>query len=130
MLLITGGEGDGGTYLASVEVLTPSGVPHTCSVPPLPAGRMYHTQDGEVACGGFGSTAAGTSCISLTGSGWSTSHQLQQQHFNNNRYGHVSWLSPDGLLLMGGEYSRRTTELLSETSSSSSPSFDLEYDTL
>ena len=121
MVLITGGVGDGRTGLSSVEVFSPSGVPLPCTVPPLPAYRSSHTQDGEVACGGSGSSY---SCDSLTASGWTTSHQLVSP-----RHRHVSWRSPDGLLLMGGEYSLQTTELLTDTSSSSSPSFDLEYDT-
>ena len=49
VLLITGGigrnkQGDKSTELTSVEVLTPSGVPLLCTVPPLPASRYDHTQ--------------------------------------------------------------------------------------
>ena len=123
VLLITGGR-DKSTELTSVEVLTPSGVPLPCTVPPLPASRYDHTQDGLVACGGYGSTAVLTSCVTLTGSGWQESHQHQEE-----RALHVSWRSPAGLLLMGG-HSNLTTELLTNTGSSSSPSFDLEYYTL
>ena len=121
-IIITGGEGDRDTELSSVEVVSPSGVPLPCTVPPLPNPRDSHTQDGEVACGGFYPLPT---CVSLTASGWATSHNLVDR-----RYDHMSWRSPAGLLLMGGQYSRRTTELLSDTNSSSSPSFDLEYDTL
>ena len=134
-MIITGGEATGTDEwedLTSVEVVSPSGVPLPCTVPPLPTSRHYHTQDGEVACGGdtnYVNTATRTSCVSLTASGWITSHYLLP-HGNMGRSGHVSWSSPAGLLLMGGWLSRRTTELLSETSSSSSPSFDLEYDTV
>merc|ERR1711923_591698 len=97
-----------------------------CSVPPLPAYRDDHTQNGVVACGGGHSwTATATSCVSLTVSGWTTSHQLQE-----TRHQHVSWRSPAGLLLMGGLQSSRTTELLSDTSNSSSQSFYLEYFTM
>ena len=118
--MITGGASDrDNSELISVEVLSSSGVPIPCSVPPLPAYTDDHTQDGVVACGGH---LTNTSCSTLTASGWTTSHQLQQR-----RSGHVSWTSPAGLLLMGGYYSIWTTELLSNTSSSSSPSFDLEY---
>ena len=123
--MITGGASDRlDSELISVEVLSSSGVPIPCTVPPLPAYTDDHTQDGVVACGGH---LTNTSCSTLTASGWTTSHQLQQR-----RSGHVSWTSPAGLLLMGGEYwysnSRRTTELLTDTGSSS-PSYDLEYDT-
>ena len=123
MFLITGGRGvDYAGY--AVEVFSASGARLPCSVPPFPLQRYQHTQDGEVACGGYGSDATPTSCVSLTTSGWITSHQLQEGRFN-----HVSWRSPAGLLLMGGYPSLQTTELLSNTSSSSSPSFGLEYNT-
>ena len=123
MLLITGGWGDG-TGLTSVEVVSLSSVPLSCSVPPILSAnytyQSYHTQDGEVTCGG---TSYKSSCVSLTASGWTKSHDLVEWRFH-----HSSWSSPAGLLLMGG-ISGRTTELLSDTGSSSSPSFDLEYDT-
>ena len=44
------------------------------------------------------------------------------------RYNHVSWASPSGTILMGGLSSRRTSEKIDE-SGTSSYSFDLEYDT-
>ena len=116
-----GGIDQGFDGLSSVEVLTSSGLLLPCSVPPLPTLREYFTQNGEVVCGGYPTVQ---SCISLTGSDWTTSHQLVE-----SRWGHSSWSSPAGLILMGGYDSGKTTELLSDTSSSSSPSFDLEYDT-
>ena len=126
---------------SSVEVVSPTGDLLPFTVPPLPAPRSQHTQDGELACGGgeYG-TGTKTSCVSLTASGWITS-----QHLVKERNGHVSWSSPDGLLLMGGSASPQTTELLTNTSSSrrlsnrdntespyqtSSSSFNLEYDTM
>ena len=121
MVLITGGVGDGRTGLSSVEVFSPSGVPLPCTVPPLPAFRGSHTQDGAVACGGVGGI---TSCVTLTGSGWQESHQLQA-----DRGRHASWRSPAGLLLMGGWDSPTSTEILSVTDSTSTPSFTLAYDT-
>ena len=124
MILISGGLGGsvhGWGALPSVEVLTPSGLHLPCSVPPLPRWREFYTQNGEVVCGGEPNK---WSCITLSGSDWTKSHQLVLA-----RKGHSSWLSPAGLLLMGGQYSKQTTELLSDTSSSSSLTFDLEYDT-
>ena len=138
MIIVTGGEGDGYyNYQTSVEVLSPTGVRLPCSVPPLPDSRHHHTQDGEVACGGQDYEDA-TSCSTLTASGWTKSHDLLYE-----RRKHASWNSPDGLLLMGGEYGLRTTELLANTSTSrrmsnrdhtespyqtSTSSFDLDYD--
>ena len=120
VILITGGS-DEYTELTSVEVLSPSGVPLPCTVPPRPATRSGHTQNGEVYCGG--DRWFSDFCMSLTASGWTTSHQLREERFD-----HVGWSSPAGILLMGGEFSSRTTELLTDTGSSL-PSFDLEYDT-
>ena len=142
MIIVTGGEGEGYNYLTSVEVLSPTGVRLPCSVPLLPSAqspfsRYHHTQDGAVACGGYYYEDA-TNCRTLTASGWTKSHDLIYQ-----RRRHVSWNSPDGLLLMGGDYSYRTTELLANTSTSrrmsnrdhtespyqtSTSSFDLDYD--
>ena len=124
MILITGGLG-GFDGLLIVEVLTSSGLHLPCSVPPLPTTiqKEFYTQNGEVVCGG---EPTAHSCISLTGSDWTTSHQLMTE-----RERHSSWLSPAGLLLMGGSLTGngQTTELLSDTSSTS-PLFDLEYDTM
>ena len=105
-----------------MEVLTPSGAPLPCTVPTLPH-RDHHTQDGLVACGGD-TTATLTSCITLTGSGWQESHQLRER-----RWLHSSWRSPAGLLLMGGDYSGTSTEILSATDSSTTSSFTLAYNT-
>ena len=138
MIIVTGGEGEGYTYLTSVEVLSPTGVRLPCSVPLLPDSRYHHTQDGEVACGGQDYDDA-TSCSTLTATGWTKSHNLVYQ-----RRKHASWNSPDGLLLIGGEYSLRTTELLTNTSSrrmsnrdhtespyqTSTSWFNLKYDTM
>ena len=129
VIIITGGFYNRSDVGIPVEVLSPSGVPLPCTLPPLPISReghndrfnhaCGHTQDGEVAC-------SGSSCVTLTAEGWQESHQLQQR-----RWSHCSWRSPAGLLLMGGGWygSGQTTELLTDTSSSSSPSFSLEYDT-
>ena len=124
VIIVTGGNGDGSTFLTSVEVLSPSGVLLPCSsVPPLPAPRIGYTLDGAVACGGWSGSPSGpiTNCISLTASSWTISHQLQEA-----RMDHVSWSSPAGILLMGGSGNTplNTTELLTNTSSMS---FDLDY---
>ena len=97
-----------------------------CNVPPLPAPRVYHTQDGLESCGG---NTAKTSCVALNLSDgvWEESRQLQQP-----RHQHSSWRSlMGGVLLMGGAAgsARTTTEMLSPTDSSTSASFNLAYET-
>ena len=92
VIIVSGGYGsyDEYTKLTSVEVLSPSGAPLSCTVPLLPTLRHRHTQDGVVACGG-GDYGAATrrSCVTLTGQGWQKSHQLQER-----RWLHSSWSSP------------------------------------
>ena len=47
----------------------------------------------------------------------------------NIRYGHSSWASPSGTILMGGEGSQKTTEKIQQNGTSSY-SFELKYDTM
>ena len=91
----------------------------------LPSSRAYHTQSGDILCGGYEDHDPSTTCMSYTAGAWVTSHTLLEE-----RYDHCSWRSPEGVLLMGGGGSPRTTELLSNTDSTTSLSFSLEYDTV
>ena len=151
MILVTGGSvgaGSGGSLGSliggSVEVLSAAGTPLRCTLPTLPSG-MTHTQDGLLSCGGLG---ASTTCVKLSDGGWVVSHNLRQSWLF-----HSSWMSPAGLVLMGG-YPKLTaevffglggdsnstfldffvantdTELLSSSDSSTSSNFTLEYDAL
>ena len=90
----------------------------------LPSPRAYHTQSGDILCGGYEDHVPSTTYMSYTGGAWVTSHTLLEE-----RYDHCSWRSPEGVLLMGGEGSPRTTELLSNTNSTTALSFSLEYHT-
>ena len=94
-IIITGGEGTGDELwndLSSVEVFSPSGVSLPCTVPPLPISRWDHTQDGEVACGGGRSedTTTQTTCVTLTASGWATSHKVQETSASHLCPGNIS----------------------------------------
>ena len=115
-----------GTGLASVEVLSGAGTPISCTIPPLPTTRTGHTQDGLLSCGGGDGTDTTRTCekISALAGGWVVSHNLL-----GDRSEHSSWQSPAGLVIIGGEYSGTTTELLSSSDSSSSYSFTLQYRT-
>ena len=84
-----------------------------------------HSQDGLVLCGGYSNS--GRSCYSLktTTAQWTKTHSLSEK-----RDEHSSWRREDGtILLMGGVYSRTTTELVSESSGVSTPGFTLKYET-
>ena len=115
-------EGQQCTVSASVELIREDGT--TCTLPPLPQGRYAHTQAGLVACGGYGTL---TSCVTFSAGAWTTSHTLAVW-----RRHHVSWASyPGGVLLLGGygnNEAKRSTELLSSTSSTTTPQFGLAYD--
>ena len=45
------------------------------------------------------------------------------------RWGHASWNSPNGIILLGGYDSRRTSEKIQQDGGSSK-SFELKYDTM
>ena len=115
-----------GTGLASVEVLSGAGTPISCTIPPLPTARRHHTHDGLLSCGGADTTDTLRTCAKLSAlaGGWVVSHNLRESRFD-----HSSWQSPAGLVIIGGEYSGTTTELLSSSDSSSSSNFTLQYDT-
>ena len=87
-------------------------------------------QAGWTACGtaaaGSGGSVAGATCDTFTAGAWEQSHQLSMA-----RWYHVSWRSPAGVLIIGGSSTaaRRSTELLSATDSTTTPSFTLPYDT-
>ena len=126
---MTGGEAESThdmTNSIDIEVVS-SNRTSTCSLysrASLPSSRAYHTQSGDILCGGYEDPDPSTTCISYTAGAWVTSHTLLEE-----RYDHCSWRSPEGVLLMGGEGSPRTTELLSNIDNTTALSFSLEYNT-
>merc|ERR1712079_161712 len=104
-LMITGGYSTDGDGQHTAEVWLPDD--RSCQLPRLPSpGRQAHTQSSLTACGGY---FTGTSCLTFDGE-WEQSHSLSAEERTN----HVSWQSPAGILLMGGDDSDYTsTELLS-----------------
>ena len=120
-LLITGGRTSDDDPSTSAEVWLPGD--RSCLLPRLPApGRWDHTQSSYTACGGQ-DTGTEISCDTFDGE-WEQSHSLSEQ-----RYHHVSWQSPAGILLMGGWDSSTSTELLSTTTDTTTSSFSLPYET-
>ena len=114
---MTGGDG----AEESAEVILEDG--STCTLPNLPPpGRYTHSATGLTLCGGFSDDEnTPSTCSTFTGQ-WETSHQLGVP-----RLGHVSWDSPSGIIILGGP--EQTTETLSHNSSTTTPSFQLPYDT-
>ena len=116
--MITSGTWAGKT----AEIFVPSTGQH-CQLTDLPGGRYYTGSENYTVCGGEGEDTK-TSCHSLTSGGtWEKTSELLE-----SRVGYSSWASPSGLMLLGGWYSRRTTEMIQENGTSSY-NFTLEYDT-
>ena len=86
-----------------------------------------------LVCGGgrgWGGSDALTTCDKWQWSSgsWTHSHTLRQM-----RSEHVAWSTEDGVYLMGGVYSNKTTELLKQSWSiggTVEDGFSLEYDTV
>ena len=71
-------------------------------------------------CGGYITDYTQTTCILFSDGNWIESHHLLYP-----RYAHTSWVRPDGaVILIGGDFSRTTTEVLN-SDGGSSRSFDL-----
>ena len=127
VVLISGGIGING-ILQSVEIYNPASNT-SCSLPSLPEARYDHTQDGELACGGWGGypTNATTTCVKWNSDSgtWTHSHTLRQ-----SKASHMSWATEDGVYLLGGgAYQKNTSELV-KVDGSVEDGFSLKYDTL
>ena len=102
-----------------------------CQLPNLPGSdRFYHSQCGNLLCGGVYSLRSCLMLNPLTGDFTPTSVTLRE-----GRHGHLCW-DVEGengpTLLMGGiiySGSECSTELVSSDGSSSSADFTLEYKT-
>ena len=124
-IIISGGYGGDSAgssgSLSSVELIREDG--SSCNLPPLPTATYGHSLSGLVACGGQHTKRT---CSTFSDGSWDNSHTLREERFY-----HVSWSShPNGVLLLGG-YSnnvKRSTELLSKTSSTTTSQFTLSYD--
>ena len=80
-----------------------------------------HTSHSLTICGG---EYTETSCISFSSGVWVPSHSLAEE-----RSYHTSWEREEGTMLIGGDYSPTTTELLTEGSEEGVPAFSLQYST-
>ena len=122
-VLITGGSGK--EIMRTSEIYNPL-TNTSCSLPKLPQGRYFHTQDGDLTCGGGYESTKGTCVKWSPASGtWTRSHNLRQR-----RYEHKSWATASGVYLIGGYGSgvRRTSEKVKDDGSVEE-GFSLKYDT-
>ena len=124
VILVSGGNprSSADTVGFSVELLYTNGS-QICSLPDLPYLSQGHTQTGVTLCGGHRSPQR-TTCHTLSSSGsWELSHNLTE-----NRREHCAWDSPQGIILIGGDFSDTTTEILLENGETN-PGFNLDYRT-
>ena len=125
-MIITGGLPDSSVGV-KVEVFNIK-TKKTCQLPDLPGQvRWGHTHCGDLLCGSRDSSTQ-QSCLilnPLTGDFTPASVTLREQ-----RAGHLCW-DVEGengpTLLMGGDYSYRSTELVSPDGLTSSANFTLTY---
>ena len=118
-IILSGGYG----AHTSVEVFVPS-TGLSCSLPALPDERYEHTMDSLLICGGIYTSTAATTCLSFTSGQWITSHTLVEK-----RADHTSWQTEQGLVLMGGEGSPYTSEIVATAGGQGGPSFAMQYST-
>ena len=121
-LIMTGGRNGG--RLSSVELYVPS-TNTSCSLPSLPVGTLGHSQDGLLLCGGVGNSGQSCHTFHPDSGEWVKTHNLSEE-----REYHSSWQREDGtIVLMGGDDSPTTTEIVSDSRAVSTPGFSLKYDT-
>ena len=122
VILVSGG-GPSGSAGTTAELLYTNGS-RLCSIPDLPYRRYQHSQTGLTACGGYGDSAAKTSCHTLSSTGsWELPHSLPHS-LDKGRAEHSAWDSPQGTILLGGWSSGTTSEILLENGDTS-PGFNL-----
>ena len=118
-MLITGGFTDNSAKLKSVEAYNPH-ISKVCKLSNLPESRVGHTVCGGLLCGGQDN---GRSCLKFRPLGFvKTTVTLKQSRIN-----HLCWNLPEGVLLLGGESSPTTTELVLRDGSASVSKFGLTY---
>ena len=104
VVLITGGA-KGREGLKSSEIYNPV-TKAGCSLPHFTDARGTHSQDGGLTCGG-GYPSPVKNCVKwnpVSGT-WNQSHTLKE-----TRVGHVSWATPSGVYLIGGDKNQLTSE--------------------
>jgi len=117
-LLVAGGW-NGSNYLDVVEIINLESLSSCIVDVYLDQPRYAHTGDGDLVCGGANGDHNIGSCHNIvTGTNIS---------LIDERFLHLSWSTGQEILLLGGAYTSRTTELI--TGDTTQAGFDLKYDT-
>ena len=116
-MLITGAYSRGWSEVKSrtMEVFNPY-VPKICNMTDMPDSRHDHTVCGGLLC-------SARTCLKFQSMGFVKATVTLQQY----RLHHHCWNLPEGVLLLGGQYSPSTTELVLHDGSASVSKFDLSY---
>ena len=114
-LLITGGQG----AATKVRVVNPRSE-QLCELPDLPDERTAHTFCGQLLCGGLSSER---SCLKFDGENFTRAEVFLVEA---RRY-HLCWSVGEDVMLLGGDKSDKTTEIVKSDGSFSSPSFELRH---
>ena len=77
----------------------------SCRLPNLPEHRYDHTMDGIYLCGGVSVAVGNLPCLKFSEGQWIPFYDLVQ-----TRTRHSSWMTDQGLVLMGGHQSPLTSE--------------------
>ena len=127
VVLITGGA-DGDDRFSS-EIYNPS-TKTSCSLPQFPEARGIHSQNAGLTCGGgYQAPASANTCVkwSPASGTWTKSHTLKE-----GRNGHVSWETPSGVYLLGGDMrdssNTKQTSVKVNKDGSVQQGFSLKYD--
>ena len=81
-----------------------------CQLPEFEIERKGHSQEGLLTCGTTCETTCGTTCEKFENGNWVQAFTYSP----TQRSYHVSWKTENGILLMGGNSSPETTDLLEE----------------
>ena len=122
-ILTVGGRGSiVGSLLSTAEIFNPrSG--RSCEIGEIPVATYGLSLCGNLACGGYNSQEK--SCSRIDGSGTFIALPVT---LNENRAVHLCWqLQSGSVLLLGGDYSRKTTERVAADGTSSTADFNLPY---
>ena len=106
VIMITGGS-PSSEIGKRVELLNPDGT-HMCELESLPDERTEHTQSGLITCGGHFTQ---DTCLIFSFS--SRTWQSHGSTLMQPRYGHSSYRRKNTTLLIGGDESLNTTEMIS-----------------
>jgi len=117
VILLSGGHYPSTNPWTSVEVFNPASN-KSCEVKPLPDERYAHTMDGLTVCGGgHYNSHTRSNCITFSSGQWRTS-----QHLLQPRFGHVSWVTDEGIMLL---FPNGVTETVIQGENMTQPGFTM-----